>query len=167
MNPQGPGTISDACSERPTFSASRFFLFVPVFLTMIPGSVILFIFLADRPCGIQLASMIGYSAAAVLYTFSSNRGLPRYLFSCPVAHRQLYRLTLRHFGFLIALFTIETTALQLRPRLPAWWFVAHGRNVPPFTLALFIICGSVLLAQVLTNRSLLKRADIEHSPNVG
>lgn len=136
-----------------------------MFLIMIPGSGILFIFLADHPYGIQFASTIGYSAAAILYTFSSNRGLPRYLFSCLVVREQLYRLALRHFAFLIALFAIETTALELRPRMPAWWLVAHGRDMPPFTLVLFILCGSLLLTQVLTNRSALKRAHLEHSKN--
>jgi hypothetical protein len=162
MNSLESENISDSCSKQPKFSAKRFFLFLPVFLTMIPGSFILFIFMGDRPYGIQLASVIGYSAAAVLYTFSSNRGLPRYLFSCPIVRGQLYRLTLRHFAFLIALFAVETIALQIRPRMPGWWFVARGRNMPPFTLAMFILCGSLLLTQVLTNRSALKRAHLEH-----
>jgi hypothetical protein len=67
----------------------------------------------------------------------------------------------RHFVFFIALFIIETTALRLRPRLPLWWLVAQGKNMPPFTLTLFILCGSLLLTQVVTNRSALKRAYLE------
>lgn len=107
--------------------------------------------------------MTGYSAAAILYTFSSNRGLPGYLFSCSVVRGQLYRLTLRHFAFLIALFALETTALDPRPRMPARWLVSHGKNMPLFTLALFILCGNLLLTQVLTNLSVLKRAHLEHN----
>lgn len=130
---------------------------------MIPGSLILFIWLEGAPYGIQLASTVGYSAAVVLYTFSSNRGLPRYLFRCPVVHGQLYRLGMRHLAFLFVLFFIETAAFHYRPSMSAWWFVAQGRHMPPFTLALFIICGSLLLTQVLTNRSVLKRAHLEHN----
>lgn len=157
---------SDPCFERPTFSTSRFVIFLPLFLTMIPGSVVLFIFLAGHPYGVQLASMVVYSAAACLYTFSKYRGTSqRYLFTCPVVRGQLYRLLLRHFAFLIALFVIETAAFQLRPKMPDWWFVAHGRNTPPFEWALFTLCGSLLLTQVLMNRSALKRAHLEHRPN--
>lgn len=119
--------MSDRCLERPTFSARRFFLFLPLFLTMIPGSAVLFIYLEARPYGIQLASMIGYSAAAALYTFSRNQGLPRYLFNCPTVRPQLYRLFIRHLGFLTVLFVIETIALQLRPGIPEWWF--QGRRI--------------------------------------
>jgi hypothetical protein len=166
MNSHGPDTTPDPCFERPTFSANRFFIFLPLFLTMIPGSIVLFILLAGHPYGIQFASIVVYSAAVVLYTFSKYRGTSqRYLFSCPVVRGQLYRLTQRHFAFLIALFAVETAALQLRPKMPAWWFIAHGRNTPPFEWALFTLCGSLLLTQVLTNRSVLKRAHLDHSPD--
>jgi hypothetical protein len=131
---------------------------------MIPGSIVLFILLAGHRYGIQFASIVVYSAAAVLYTFSKYRGTSqRYLFSCPVVRGQLYRLTMRHFAFLIALFAVETAALQLRPKMPAWWFISHGRSTPPFEWALFTLCGSLLLTQVLTNRSVLKRAHLHHS----
>jgi hypothetical protein len=136
-------------------------------LPMMIGSAVLFIFLffaLGYPYGLQIASAVGYSAAVVLYTFSSNRGLPRYLFTCPVVGGQLYRFMLRHFAFLIALFGIETTALQLRPRMPARWLVAHGRDMSWFALTLFIVCGGLLLVQVFTNRSVLKRAHLEHEP---
>jgi hypothetical protein len=157
--------MPDPCRERPTFSGGRFLIFLPVFLTMMPGSLILFIWLEDRPFGIQLASMICYSAAAFLYTFSSNRGLPRYLFTCPAVHGQLSRLAVRHLGFIIALVVTETTAFQLRPKLSDWWLTARSRNMPPFVATLFVICGSLLLAQVLTNRSVLKNAHFEYNPD--
>jgi hypothetical protein len=35
---------------------------------MVPGSLILFICLEDNPCGTQLASSVGYTAAMILYT---------------------------------------------------------------------------------------------------
>lgn len=129
---------------------------------MMPGSLALFIFLSRYPYGIQLASMVGYTAAVILYTFSANRGLPRYLFTCPVVHQQFYRLTVRHFGFLVAVFIVETLALKLRSRIPPSWLVASGKNMPPFVTALFVLVGVLLLTEVMTNRSLLKRAhDLE------
>jgi hypothetical protein len=67
-------------------------LFLPVFLTMTLGSAVLFIYLPELPFGIQAAGMVCYTSAVVLYTFSANRGLPRYLFACPVVRAQLPRL---------------------------------------------------------------------------
>jgi hypothetical protein len=162
MNLQGQETITDPCSEQESFSAERFLQFLPAVLTIVPGSVLLFIFFDGWPFGIQIASSIVYSAAAFLYTFS-GRGLPRYLLDCPVVQHQWDRLTMRHFGFLIALFLIETTAVKLRPKMPSSWLVAQGKNMSPFTLTLFIFCGSLLLTEVITNRSVLKRAHLEHN----
>lgn len=152
----------DPCSEEESFSADRLFQFLPAVLTIVPGSVFLFILFDDWPFGIQIASSILYTAAAFFFTFS-GRGLPRYLLGCPVVQHEWDRLTMRHVGFLVALFIIETTALGLRTRIPHWWLVAQGGHAPPFTDALFILCGSLLLTEVITNRSVLKRAHLDHS----
>ena len=76
---------TDACGEPPTYSPDRFVLFTVAFLTMFPGSLILFMWLGDRPFGVQFASMIGYTAATILYTFSANKGMQRFLFDCPTS----------------------------------------------------------------------------------
>jgi hypothetical protein len=103
-------------------------LFLPVFLTMTLGSAVLFIYLPELPFGIQAAGMVCYTSAVVLYTFSANRRLPRYLFGCPVVRAQLPRLVLRHMAFLAVLFVLLTFALQIRPFLPAPWLVASGER---------------------------------------
>jgi hypothetical protein len=162
MNLQGPETFTDPCSAEESFSADRLFQFLPAVLTIVPGSVFLFILFDDWPFGIQIASSIVYSAAAFFFTFS-GKSLPRYLLDCPVVQHQWDRLTMRHVGFLVALFIIETTALGLRARMPYWWLAAQGRDAPPFTDALAILCGILLLTEVITNRSVLKRAHLEHN----
>lgn len=97
----------------------RLFLFAPIILLIVPGSVILFIFLGDLAYGIQFASLIIYTAAVVLITFSAQSGQQRYLFTCPVVKSQIPCLARRHVGFLVALFVFETIAFYLRPHLPA------------------------------------------------
>jgi len=152
----------DPCRANSTFSLRRFALFTLAFLIMIPGSAILFIVLCDRPFGIQLASAICYSAAIILYTFSSNRGMQRYLFQCPYVRPELPRLAMRHLGFLVALVVILTAALNLRPHLPHYWLVASGapRSVPPYITVLFLLCIALAFTQIFTNRSLLNRAHL-------
>ena len=152
---------SDACGKPATFSSDRFLIFLPIFLTMI-GSGVLFIFLGDQTYGIQFASAIAYTAATILYTFSANRGMQRYLFSCPYVRSQLPRIATRHLAFLAALFILTTAALQVRPHLPHWWLIESGpRGMPPFIVAVGVLCGSLLLTEIMTNRSLLKRAHAE------
>jgi hypothetical protein len=138
-------------------------LFLPVFLAMIVGSGLLFILLAGVPFGIQSAALVCYTSAVVLYTFSANRGLPRYMFGCPIVRAQLPRLVKRHIAFVAVLLVLLTVALHLRRRLPAWWLVTSGapKSLPPLTTALFVLSALLALIQILTNRSALERSHRE------
>ena len=158
-----PSTTVDSCLAPPSFSLERFMLFLPIFLTMIFGGGLLFVLFADRLLGIQLASLVSYTSAIVLYTFSANRGMQRYLFRCPIVKPQFPRLVIRHMAFVCILLILLTAALQLRPHLPAWWFATsrESRSMPPFIAALFVLSALLALAQILTNRSLLERAHID------
>jgi hypothetical protein len=111
------------------------------------GSAILFFSLSDRQYGIQAASMVCYTAGVILYTFSRNRGLQRYLFTY----------------FLVALFVLQTEALQLRPHLSPFWLTASGgsRSMPPFVTALTVVSAVLCISEIITNRSLLDRAHKE------
>lgn len=156
----------DPCRTRQPFSVFRFAVLTLLFLTVIPGTVIFLILLADRPCGIQLSSIVVYTAAVALYTFSRNRGgMQPFLLSCPVVRRQLPLLIRRHLGFLAALFILQTAALELRPRLPTYW-ITSSRNPSPFVITLFGLCAFLAVAQILSNRSLLERAHLSAEINV-
>src|ERR1700685_411460 len=130
LSPSQPAAFltGDPCLAPPTFSLERFFVFTPIFLIMMPGGVALFLFLGDYRFGIQIAAIICYTAAIVLYTFSANRGMPRYLFGCSVVQSQLPQLALRHLMFVAVLFVLLTAALQLRPHMPPTWLIASGRK---------------------------------------
>lgn len=108
----------DPCRGVSSFSWARFFFFALLFLTMVPGSILLLIFYRDRPFGVEFATLICYSYAVVLYTFSSGRASGnRYLFSCPWVRRELPRLALRHVAFLIALFVLQSDSAPLSTAL--------------------------------------------------
>ncbi len=124
---------------------------------------IFFLFsLADLPYGIQLASLIPYTAFVLLGTFSARVGQP-YFFECPIVHRNLPRLALRHGGYLTALVVLETVALNLRTSLPDSWLIASGKDGSPFTITLVLLCIGLAFIQIVSNRSLLERA---HSENM-
>jgi hypothetical protein len=125
------------------------------------STVILLILLADRPYGIQLSSITGYTAAVAFYTFSRNRNDNQsFLLSCPVVRGQFPQLIRRHLGFLAALFIVQTTALKLRPNLPANVIMPRGTNASLFAVILGVLCVSLAIVQVLSNRSLLERAHV-------
>jgi hypothetical protein len=156
-----PDATADACGDPPIASNNgRSIILIVAFLTFMPGSLILYFWLGDRPGGIQFASMIGYTGATILYTFSANRGMQRYLFDCPYVRSQFRPLALRHLGFLAALVLLQTALLSLRPHLSPWWFVESigSRDMPPVYLLIAIPCGALLYGEIMTNRSLLKRA---------
>jgi hypothetical protein len=150
----------DPCLARQHISFPRLAVFALLFLIAIGGGIFLAL-LENRPYGIQLASVVIYTAAVALYTFSRNRnGAQPFLLSCPVVRRQLPRLTRRHLGFLAALFLVQTTALEIRPSLPAYWITPSSRDAAPFSLILGVLCLCLAIVQTLTNRSLLDRAHL-------
>jgi hypothetical protein len=153
----------DPCFAKTPFSARRFILFFLLLLTLCPGSVVLFAYLGEYSSGFQLASAVCYTAFIVLFTFSHYRDQQRYLFTCPVVIRQRRQLIYTHIAFTAALLVLETLAFRLRPRLPASWVVASGRNMPPFVLFLFVLAGGLGLAQLLSNRSNLLKAHFPKS----
>jgi len=150
----------DPCLTRDYISFPRLVVFALLFLTFFGGAIVLAL-LEYRPYVIQFTSMVMYTAAVVLYTFSRNRnGAQPFLFSCPVVRRQLPRLIRRHLGFLAALFIAQTTAFNLRPNLPAHWVTPSSRDASPSAFILGFFCLCLGVAQVLSNRSLLEDAHL-------
>jgi hypothetical protein len=95
----------------------------------------------------------------MIYSFAKNRGdNPPYLFTCPVVRSQYPRLLKRHAVYLAVLVTFETVALQIEPRLPAWWFMSSGKEMTPFMVAVMVACGALAVAEIMTNRGVLERA---------
>jgi hypothetical protein len=141
-------------------SILRFAVLTLLFFTMLGGVVFLILF-ANRPYGIQVSSMVIYTTAVALYTFSRNRNnMQPFLLSCPIVRRQIPLLIRRHVGFLAALFIVQTTALVLRPNLPEYLIMQRGTDASLFAVILGILCGCLAVVQILSNRSLLERAHL-------
>jgi hypothetical protein len=158
---------SDPCRGM-SFSFPRFVLMATLFLCMTVGSLPLFFLLMKRPYGFQAASAILYTIFAVFFTFArtgtrTGKDLPPYMFTCPAVQPEFPRLLLRHVGFLVALFALQTMALAARPNLPEWWNIKDRKGGTPFDLVLILLCLGLGYAQVFTNRSLLDRAHREFS----
>ncbi|MGH9606530.1 MAG: hypothetical protein ACRD3N_12630 [Terracidiphilus sp.] len=119
----------------------------------------LFVLLGHTSYGIQLATVVSYTAAVMIYGFSRNRnGIQPYLFTCPVVVSQYPRLLRRHAGYLAVLAVFETIALRVKPHLSPWWFASSGRDWSPFFTAMALPVCALLLTEIMTNRAALKGA---------
>lgn len=154
------------CRDHKPRNLDRPGLFLPIILLMFASAVFMVVF-AEIPLGLQLTTIMPYTAFVFLGTFSAQRGLQPYFFQCPIVDRVLPRLTQRHLGFLTAILIIETISFYLKRFVPSSWLVAKGKDGSPFELALFLLCICIASAQVLTNRSVLERAHLQesHLPN--
>ena len=112
------------------------------------------------PCGIQVGSLLPYTAFVALGTFSAQRGMQPYFFECPIVQQTMPRLLRRHGVFLVAIILFETIALGLTRYLPASW-LREGKGSSPFAATLFITCLCLAGVQAFTNRTLLERAHRE------
>ena len=156
-------TWLDPCLTRRS-SMSRFAVLAVLFVTMCSTAIFL-VLLEDRPYEIQFSSIVGYTAAVAFYTFSRNRnGNKPFLLSCSVVRGQLACLLRRYLGVIAALFIAQTTALRLRPNVPAQWVTSSSKEVSPFVIALGVLCLVLAIVQTLTNRSLLDRAHLSAKP---
>ena len=170
MNLQG-GTFVQDLNSQPDLcltqksSILRFAVLTLVFLTMLVSVGFLIVF-AERPYGIQLSSIVIYTAAAALYTFSRNRNnMQPFLLSCPVVRSQVPLLIRRHLGFLGVLLVVQATALKLRPKLPAYLNNPRGTHPSLFAVILGVLCGCLVVVEVLSNRDCSNAPTLRRSKN--
>jgi hypothetical protein len=143
------------CRDHEPAAIDRPVLFLPMIVIMFGSLVFVFSF-ANVSGGLQLASLIPYTAFIVLVTFSAQRGQQPYFFECPIVHQAMPRLVRRYIGFLSTLLIVETVAIYSRQYLPGSW-LDSGKNGSPVGIALWIFCAGLGMAEAITNRSLLER----------
>lgn len=158
--------FSDPCRQRS--SGPRLLLMSAIFLCMTVGSMLLLVLLRGTPYGLQVTSLVFYTLFVVFFTFATtgSRGggnVPGYKFTCPAVEPQIPRLLLRHLICLVALFVLETAAMEVHPYLPDWWSIQDKKGSTPFEIALLFLGIGLAMAQILTNKSLLNRAHRQFS----
>jgi hypothetical protein len=151
------GIARCVCYDHKPSTLDRPALWIPVVLVMFASSIFLFA-LADLPYGIQLGTLIPYTAFVALGTFSAQRGMQPYYFECSIVRQTMPRLLRRYGNFLIAIILFETIALHLTRYMPPSWLIKTGKDGSPFAITLTVVCACVASVQVFTNRTLLERA---------
>lgn len=150
-------SVACECRDHEPSTLDRPVLFLPL-ITILFASFALLLGMADLSYGIQLGTLIPYTAFIVLGTFSAQRGQQPYFFGCPIVRQNMPRLARRHCGFLLTVLVLETIALQLTRYMPASWLNTSGRGGSPFAIALIVLCLCLAFAQTLSSRFLLEQA---------
>jgi hypothetical protein len=79
------------CHDHECSTLDRPELCVPIIMAMFVSIGLLFA-IADLPCGIQIGSLVPYTAYVALGTFGAQRGLQPYFFECPIVQQTMPRL---------------------------------------------------------------------------
>lgn len=151
------GAPKCVCYEHERSTFDRPALWIPIVIVMFASFFFLFA-MSDLAYGVQLGSLIPYTAFVALGTFSAQRGMQPYFFECSIVEQTMPRLLWRHCIVLAAIISLETIALRLAPFMPASWLSKTGKDGSPFAITLCITCLCIASVQVFTNRTLLERA---------
>ena len=155
--------VQCVCYDHERTAFDRPALWIPIVIVMFASFIFLFP-MADLSFGIQLASLIPYTAFVALGTFSAQRGMQPYFFECSIVQQTMPRLLRRHCNFLVAMLLLEAIALRLSVHMPASWFSSKGKDGSPFAITLCVLCLCIAFVQVFTTRALLERAHEKSSP---
>jgi len=154
-----PGSPPCVCRDHEKQFIDRPEVFLPIIAVMFV-SLGLPAVLARFSWGLQVGTVIPYTAFIVLATFSAQRGQQPYFFECPFVHAVIPQLIRRHIGFVAAIEILETIALYSTRYMPPSWLVSTGRDGSTFYLTLGVTCLFIAGIQLFTNRSLLERAHL-------
>lgn len=124
------------------------------------GSLFLFLFLGDRPYGIQWATIVSYSGIIFIWTLFRTKGVrTKHSLSAPYVLEELPRLLVIHLAYLLVVFFLETKALDVRSSMSRWWLTSLGRKgMPPFDFAVMLSGMALAISQIVLSRRILGRA---------
>lgn len=124
------------------------------------GGLLLFIFLGNRPFGVQIATAITYTYFAFWFVFFPTRGmLKKYSLRNEKVKKQIPLLMAIHCAFLVLLLIGQIKWFAMKSYLPSYWFTEYGKNRD--TLYELVIIGAPVLiffAQVFISRAILSHS---------
>ena len=109
--------------------------------------------------GIATANLISYTAVVLWFIFFGSGWLGGgYSLRERAIRQRVPRLLAIHCAFLVSISVIQAFAFSLRPRLPAYWLLDHGKNPSWFVSGLGLIFILIGTAQIYISRTILSRA---------
>jgi hypothetical protein len=150
----------DPCRAQSTYSPSRAAAFVLLFIGMFGFAF--FAIQSESLTGTLVGSVMGYTAAVMLYGFSRNKNgiqpIQPFLFTCPVVVSQYPRLLKRHAVFLALVIVFLSSVVKNKPHQSEPRPTSSGRDISPSFFLVFIPLAALALTEIFTNRGVLERA---------
>lgn len=141
------------------FSVAKAFV---TWLGLIAGSMAIFwlaILTADKPFGLQITTLVGYTGFVFFQVFCDSRAFKGYSLRLPAVRKKIPTLLGIHAVFLVFVFVALTGALWVRPWLITnSWLITRGRRDNWFDLLVMVIGVSVGMGQTLISRKILSRS---------
>ena len=138
----------DQPKKRPRVSTAMSLGIAAAYLGGAFGGSCLFIFLGEKPFGIQIATAITYTYFAFWYVFFPTRGLlEKYSLRNKTVRQQIPRLLAIHCALLISIFLGQTI-----------WFAMKPRLADLYALVMIGSLVAVFFTQVLISRRVISRS---------
>jgi hypothetical protein len=90
---------------------------------------LLYVFLADKRFGSQIATLITYSICVLIFVFFRWKGLNKaYSLRDEAVRRQIPRLLAIHAAFMVLVSSMLALASDVRPSFPSGWLTEDARH---------------------------------------
>jgi hypothetical protein len=151
-----PPSNDDESNSRGSLIQNFGFLGIPLVCIL---ALALYFVLADKPFGIQVATLVAYTGYVFFFVFSNLRASKGYDLRQRAVRQKIPHLLVIHAVFLAIVFIGLTVALSLRPSLPPSWLEPRGRRGENwFELSILAIVFVTCMFQAQICRKILSRS---------
>jgi hypothetical protein len=123
---------------------------------LVSGAMALFwlaILTADKPLGLQITTLVGYTGLVFFQVFCDSRAFKAYSLRLKAVRKKIPALLAIHAVFLLFVFVALAGALSVRPHV-----VTKGQRDNWFDLLLMVIGVTICMVQTLISRKILGRS---------
>ena len=116
------------------------------------------ILIADKPFGLQITTLVGYTTLVFFQVFCDSRAFKGYSLRLTTVRKKIPVLLVIHAVFLLFVLVALTAALSVRPHLSSSWFVTKKKRDNWFDVLLMVIGVTICMSQTLISRKILSRS---------
>jgi hypothetical protein len=130
-------------------------------LGIVSGGMALFwlaILIADKPFGLQIITLIGYTALVFFLVFFDSRAFKGYSLRVKAVQDKLPTLLTIHALFLLFVLVALTAALSVRPQVLSSFHITNRNKDNWFDYLLIIIGVIICMSETLISRRILSRS---------
>jgi hypothetical protein len=128
---------------------------------LVSGAMAIFwlaILIADKPFGLQITALIGYTGFVFFQLFCDSRAFKGYGLRLTAVRQKIPTLLAIHAVFLLVVFIALTAALSVRPHVLSSWHITNGKRGNSFDTLLIMVGVTICMGRTLISRKILSRS---------